>query len=91
MALRSEELLTLHTVADDMRRGDPRLHRALVTGKPPRSRWSLWCTIHVAGSVLMLILGALAGVSMESIVLWLALVTAGTAAIRGQDRADIKR
>jgi hypothetical protein len=56
-----------------------------------RPRWSVWRTVYAAGSILMLVLGALAGASLESIGLWLALVTAGGAVIRGQDRADINR
>jgi hypothetical protein len=91
MTLRSDELLTLRTVADELRGSDPGLYRAMLTGKPPRSRWSAWCTIYVAGSVVMLVLGALAGASLGSIALWLGLVTAGSAVIRGQDRADINR
>lgn len=91
MTLRSDELMTLRTISDDLQRRDPRLHRALSTGKPPRFRWSVWCTIYVAGSAVMLILGGVAGASLGSVVLWLALVTAGGAVIRGQDRADINR
>jgi hypothetical protein len=91
VTLRSDELLSLNLIAEDVRRSDPRLHRALLTGTPPRPRWSVWRTVYVAGSLLMLALGALAGASLESIVLWLALVTVGGAVIRGQDRADANR
>jgi hypothetical protein len=89
MSLTPDELLSLHELGDDLRRTDPCVFRAFVTGKPPKSRWSVWCTVYVFGSVLMLMFGVLAGVSLASVLMWLGLVTVGSAIVRAQDRAGI--
>jgi fatty acid desaturase len=91
MTLTPDELHELHDIAGDLRRSDPLLYNALTSGDQGRSRRSVWFIVYAAASILMLTLGAVAGASFGSVLLWLCLVFAGSVAVRAQDRASINR